>query len=73
MFFVKEKFYRGCVSVEITDENVYTICPGCGREYNVDLSVDLADAIQDGGLYLGGTEIYCEECSKKRIERTQRG
>ena len=39
MFYVKEKISDAVnVTVEITDENVFTRCPGCGDEVNVDLA-----------------------------------
>ena len=67
MFFVKEKLSDAVeVSVEITDENVFTRCPGCGDE----VSVDLAELFSDGVSDLYGTAVYCDECSRKiRNER----
>ena len=38
MFYVKEKLSDAVeVTVEITDENVFTRCPGCGDEVSIDL------------------------------------
>lgn len=67
MFFAKEKLSDAVeVSVEITDENVFTRCPCCGDE----ISVDLAELFSDGECDLYGTAVYCDECSRKiRNER----
>ena len=67
MFFVKEKLSDAVeVSVEITDENVFTRCPGCEDE----VSIDLAELFSDGESDLYGTAVYCDECSRKiRNER----
>lgn len=67
MFYVKEKLSDAvAVSIEITDENVFTRCPGCGDE----VSVDLAELFSDGESDLYGTAVYCDECSRKiRNER----
>ncbi|WP_297294239.1 hypothetical protein [uncultured Oscillibacter sp.] len=44
----------------IEDDNVYTRCPRCGKE----MQIDLGDAVIDGALDLYGTSWYCERCSK---------
>lgn len=45
----------------IEDDNVFTQCPRCGKEQQI----DLADAVIDGALDLYGTSWYCEKCSEK--------
>ena len=45
------------VRVKITDENVFTDCPVCGKPLDVDIT-----EIED--LY--GTSIYCTECFEKQ-------
>ena len=63
MFYVKERLNDAVeVNVEITDENVFTRCPGCGDEVCVDLA-ELFGGDEDCDLY--GTAVYCEECSRK--------
>lgn len=71
MFYVKEKLSDAAdVIVEITDENVFTRCPGCGKEVNIDIS----ELFSDGESDLYGTAVYCEECSQKiRKERCNHG
>lgn len=71
MFYVKAKLSDAVeVTVEITDENVFTRCHGCGDE----VSVDLAELFSDGEGDLYGTAVYCEECSRKiRKERCGHG
>lgn len=44
----------------IEDDNVYTRCPRCGKE----MQIDLGDAVIGGALDLYGTSWYCERCSK---------
>ncbi len=62
MFYVKEKLSRAVeVTVEITDENVFTRCPGCGDE----VGVDLAELFSDSESDLYGTAVYCDECSRE--------
>ena len=54
MFYLKTQMPNGGVAkTEITDENVYTRCPDCGRE----LPVDLVEVFSDGkgGSNLGGS------------------
>lgn len=61
MFYIKEQTDNGEAHFNITDENVYTMCPGCGCERQV----DLAEVFPDGEIDLFGTAVYCEACSKK--------
>ena len=62
MFYVKERLSDTVeVSIEITDENVFTRCPGCGDE----VSIDLVELFCDGESDLYGTAVCCEECSRK--------
>jgi hypothetical protein len=65
MFHVKEKISENTeINVEIHDDNVFCICPGCGCEVVVDLSEIFGDG--EGDLY--GTAVYCSVCSKSRLE-----
>jgi DNA-directed RNA polymerase subunit RPC12/RpoP len=64
MFYLKIKMPNGkTVRTDITDENVYTRCPECGRE----LPVDLAELFSDGDGDLYSTSILCSACSSKRV------
>lgn len=57
MFYVQLMNGDYKVQVEITDENVYTDCPVCGKPRQVDITeIDC--------LY--STEIYCTECFEKQ-------
>lgn len=65
MFYVKTKINEETtIATELTDENVFTICPECGKEF----AIDLYDVFSnDGDLY--GTAVYCsKECSAKRTK-----
>lgn len=59
MFYIK---LNNCTRIEITDKNVFTTCPECGKEFHVDLMELLHDST-DFDLY--GTLVYCDECSRK--------
>ncbi len=64
MFYLKTKMNdETTITTELTDENVFIICPECGKEF----AIDLYDVFSnDGDLY--STSIYCAECSAKRIK-----
>lgn len=65
MFYVKTKVNdETTITTEITDENVFTCCPECGKEFAVDLSEVLTN---DGDLF--GTAVYCTECFEKMIKK----
>ena len=62
MFYVKSEITEGVtIQSEITD-NVFTVCPVCGTEHRVDLDCILKCEHTD--LY--STNVYCEECTKRR-------
>lgn len=63
MFYLKTKLANGkVVKADITDENVFTLCPSCARE----LSVDLVEVFSEGEGDLYSTSIICSACTKKR-------
>ncbi|MBR1444352.1 MAG: hypothetical protein IJ583_12575 [Firmicutes bacterium] len=62
MFYVKSKIGNSAeINIEITDENVYTRCPICGEEFNIDIQ----DFLLDKDFDIFGTAVYCENCGKK--------
>lgn len=63
MFYVKTSFGYADVVTEIHCDNVFTRCPECGSELNV----DLAEVFSDGDADLESTSIICSACTKKRI------
>lgn len=67
MFYVKTKINEEtAITTEITDENVFTQCPECGKE----IAIDLYDIFSDGGdLY--STVVYCSEvcCQTNRSKQ----
>jgi hypothetical protein len=66
MFYLKTKLANGkVVKTDITDENLFTRCPDCGRE----LPVDLVEVFSDGEGDLFSTSIICSTCTKKRAEK----
>lgn len=65
-FYVKTAFKNDGITTELKQEildgedgNIFTNCPGCGKEFHVDL-IDIFDC--DGDLY--STQIFCDECSR---------
>lgn len=61
MFFVKVKVNEATeIRAEITDENVFTICPVCGKEHAVEIS-----EIYENGGDLYSSQVICDECSFK--------
>ena len=63
MFLVKcgKKFY------ELTNTNVYALCPDCNEVHQVDIVGLLSDGLND----LENTVVYCHECTRRR--HTMRG
>lgn len=55
MFYMKHKGKK----LEVREDNVYTVCPKCGREHKVDICGILKSEHTD--LY--STHVYCEKCS----------
>ena len=59
MFYVKSKIADGCeIKIELED-NIYNLCPVCGKE----TKVDIADVFEVGSnLY--DAQVRCEDCSR---------
>ena len=62
MFYVK----NGETKINIDYDNVYNLCPRCGCEEKVDLSVFIGDE----DFELCETGVCCEKCSDTLIEPT---
>lgn len=70
MFYVKSRLPDGTkINLEITDENVFTVCPDCGEEH----SVNIAEVSKLNNFDLCGTVIYCADCSKTRQQVREAG
>ena len=66
MFYIKTKQLSGkAITTEITDENVFTRCPECGRE----IPIDLAEIFSDGEGDLCSTQVVCAACTKGSTEK----
>lgn len=61
MFYLKD----GKRKLYIKDNNVYTICPECGKEH----SVDIKRVLEDNSTCIQSTTVLCSGCSKN----TKRG
>lgn len=58
MFYLKHNGQK----LPIEGDNVFTICPECGREH----PVDLQEILEGGGTDLYSTGVYCDACSARR-------
>ena len=66
MFYIKIRTANGTViKTDITDKNVFTCCPKCGKE----LPVDLAEFFSDGEGDLFSSGIICSACAKEHKKR----
>jgi|GEM_PF-716941 len=65
MFYIKHENDGVTVKAEITDENVFTICPECGKEH----AVNLQEILCAGNADLYSTQVYCHKCSVGRAKK----
>ncbi|MGI6226978.1 MAG: hypothetical protein ACOYJ1_12070 [Peptococcales bacterium] len=64
MFYAKAKISDTTnITVELHDDNIFSICPGCGNE----VEIDLAELLGNGECDLYGTAVYCLSCSKRKL------
>lgn len=52
------------IKVEITSENVFDVCPQCGKEHSIFL--DEWTNLDNDDFSLVEARFFCEECSQKR-------
>ena len=52
------------VITRLSDKNVYSNCPKCGKEVRVNLS----DVLKEEDTDLHTTGIYCKSCAKKWLQ-----
>lgn len=55
MFYMKHKGKK----LKILEDNVFTVCPKCGKEH----AVDLQDILAGGKADLYSTSVYCQVCA----------
>lgn len=68
MFYIKAEIAEGVtIKAEITDENVFTICPECGVEHRVELD----DILKCEHADLCSTAVCCAKCSAARQGREE--
>ena len=58
MFYLKHNGEK----LEISYDNMFTVCPICGKEHRV----DLIEVAQISHFDLDGTALYCPQCTAKR-------
>ncbi|MGE6379019.1 hypothetical protein [Peribacillus muralis] len=62
MFYVKTKINDQIeMKIELHDDEIFTKCPDCGVEQEVD-NQTIISVLEDDGDF-GSTSIYCEDCS----------
>lgn len=66
MFYIKVATKAGNTIYQITDKNVYTKCPECGKDH----TVNLEEIIRNKGeeFSLRGTRVLCPKCSDENKE-----
>lgn len=63
MFYVKTKISDDVeVKVDLYDDEIYTQCPKCGKEIQVETG-ELNQVLENGDL--ANSSLYCENCSKE--------
>lgn len=67
MFYLKYKWQK----LPIRHDNVYTVCPQCGREHHIDLGETACFMGEE--FDLESTHVYCGRCSAKRERRRAAG
>lgn len=60
MFYTKANLGEVEIKVALYDDEIYTRCPKCGIEHQVDLS----EIYRDGGDLIS-TSVYCTKCSQE--------
>jgi Zn finger protein HypA/HybF involved in hydrogenase expression len=61
MFYVKATTRTGEMPIQLTSNNVYTICPVCGKDHIVDLEEIIRN--KDKEFSLRKTTVLCPKCS----------
>ena len=61
MYYIKSKQGDFTICTEIKSNTIYTVCPKCQREFDLDIS----ELITEDGIDLVSTSAYCDECSKE--------
>lgn len=70
MFYIKTSLTEDIeIKVNLYDDEIYTQCPNCGKEIEVQPST-LKTVIEEDGL-LTGTTIYCDDCGKDAVKFTR--
>jgi len=66
MFYTKLTLQdNGELITYLTNDNIYGICPVCGKE----IAIDLTEVLSEEDSTLCKTDVYCEDCAKKWLER----
>ena len=60
MFYVKARGRK----INLSEDNIFTRCPECGREH----AVDLVSIFEGGKSDFYSTYVHCQDCSEKRLK-----
>jgi len=66
MFYLKNNGKK----IEIQEDNVYTICPRCKKEHEVDLADTILTAGENFECF-DSMMVFCEDCSEERMRLEQ--
>lgn len=75
MLYAKGRLDNGDKVIIPIEDNIFNFCPKCGKEVYVSLSWFFEYEEDENGNLLNPdidyrtTEYYCQECSKKHIDR----
>ena len=74
MFYAKSKLENGLtVEIELTEDNIFTRCAGCGvemQESPSEFADEFPDFFQNGGLlFADHVRNYCPKCAAERREQ----
>lgn len=65
MFYIKTEISDNVgIKVDLYDDEIYTQCPKCGKEIQIETEV-LKQVLEDGDL--ASSSLYCEKCSKEVV------
>ena len=74
MFYAKSKLENGLtVEIELTEDNIFTHCAGCGvemQESPSEFAAEFPDFFKNGGLlFADPVRNYCPRCAAKCQEQ----
>lgn len=70
MLYLKTKINNHIeIKVDLYDDEIFTMCPECGIEHEVDTEM-IISILKNGGDF-SSTSVYCSDCSKSNKRETK--